>query len=245
MRLIIDCREAKLIEECNKIKEKYKDIEIITKNLDLGDIIIQDNEENDKLIIERKTVSDLLSSITDGRYNEQSFRLNGIEHENHNIIYLIEGTFKNLTTQKQMVYSSVFSLNHFKGFSVYRSENVVETAFILMNMAYKLNKEKDKQAYYPKDDSRIEKEYISVVKKKKNDNITKDNFMDIVLCQIPTINEVTAKVISSKFTDLFDLIQHLKDDPTCIDGLSYTTSTNQVRKISKTSISNIKEYFNV
>ena len=144
-----------------------------------------------------------------------------------------------------MVYSSVFSLNHFKGFSVYRSENVTETAFILMNMAYKLNKEKDKQSYYPKDDTRVEKEYISVVKKKKNDNITKDNFMDIVLCQIPTINEVTAKVISSKFIDLFDLIQHLKDDPTCIDGLSYTTSTNQIRKISKTSISNIKEYFKI
>jgi ERCC4-type nuclease len=61
MKLIIDSRESKLIEACQSIA---KDIEqIITKSLDLGDIIIQ-NE--DKIIIERKTISDLISSISDG-----------------------------------------------------------------------------------------------------------------------------------------------------------------------------------
>ena len=78
MKLIIDCRESKLIESCKKLLDKYNYITLITKNLDLGDIIIQDDDENDKIIIERKTISDLLSSITVGRYNEQSFRLNGI-----------------------------------------------------------------------------------------------------------------------------------------------------------------------
>ena len=88
MKIIIDCRESKLIEACQSITKD--DFEIITKNLELGDIIIQNDAEEDKIIIERKTISDLLSSITDGRYNEQSFRLNGLENENHNIVYLIE-----------------------------------------------------------------------------------------------------------------------------------------------------------
>ena len=43
------------------------------------------------LIIERKSLNDLASSIKDGRYAEQSFRLSNIEHHNHNIVYLIEG----------------------------------------------------------------------------------------------------------------------------------------------------------
>ena len=153
MKLIIDSRETKLYEECLKLKQtidNYKKISIESKSLDLGDIIIKDDEDNDKLIIERKTINDLISSISDGRYNEQSFRLNGIEHENHNIIYLIEGTLKNLTSQKQMVYSSIFSINYYKGFSVHRSDNVSESAYILMNMTYKIEKEKEKIPYYPK-----------------------------------------------------------------------------------------------
>ncbi len=97
MKLIIDSRETKLYDECLKLKQtidNYKKINIESKSLDLGDIIVKDDDDNDKLIIERKTISDLISSISDGRYNEQSFRLNGIEHENHNIIYLIEGALK-------------------------------------------------------------------------------------------------------------------------------------------------------
>lgn len=242
MKLIIDCRESKLIESCKKILDKYNYITLITKNLDLGDIIIQDDDENDKIIIERKTISDLLSSITDGRYNEQSFRLNGIEHENHNIIYLIEGTTKNLTTQKQMVYSSIFSINYYKGFSVYRSENVDESAYIILNMIYKLNKEKEKISYYPINKEIVEKEYVSVIKKKKNNNITKDNFMCIVLCQIPGINEITASVIAKEYKDISNLIKCIKENDNCLDNLSYLTTKNQNRKISKTCILNIKEF---
>ena len=244
MKIIIDCRESKLIEACQSINtDKDKpSIEIITKNLELGDIIIQNDNEEEKIIIERKTISDLISSISDGRYIEQSFRLNALENENHNIIYLIEGTTRNLTSQKQMVYSSMFSLNYFKGFSVYRSENINETAYIILNMAYKLNKEKDKISYYPKNGEREEKDYVSVIKKKKNENITKDNFMDIALCQIPSVNEITARVISTEFKTLLNLMNQLKENDKCLDGLTYTTSKNQVRKISKTCIANIKEF---
>ena len=43
MKIIIDCRESKLIEACQSMTKDDKDIEIITKNLELGDIIIQND----------------------------------------------------------------------------------------------------------------------------------------------------------------------------------------------------------
>jgi len=152
MKLVIDIRENSLIENCEyllKTDDTFKNIAIIEKvSLELGDIIIKDNEDKEILIIERKTISDLLASIKDGRYSEQSYRLNGIEHENHNIVYLIEGSSKDLIYEKQTVYSSIFSINYYKGFSVYRSENIKESAYILLNMCLKIKKEKDKKPYY-------------------------------------------------------------------------------------------------
>ena len=111
-----------------------------------------------------------------------------------------------------------------------------------MNMTYKIEKEKEKISYYPKGE-REEKDYVSVIKKKKNENISKDNFMNIVLCQVPSVNEVTANVISKQFLDIYNLINCLKENENCLDSLTYTTSKNQARKINKTCIKNIKEFF--
>ena len=87
MKIKIDNREHELIRMCKyylSISPIYKDIELVVEVLPLGDIIICDDKE-DKLIIERKSLSDLSSSIKDGRYEEQSYRLNGISHPNHKI----------------------------------------------------------------------------------------------------------------------------------------------------------------
>ncbi len=67
--IIIDNREHHLI---NLLEDN--EITIEKKNLDLGDIIII--KENYKILIERKTISDLCSSIKDGRYKEQKIRFN-------------------------------------------------------------------------------------------------------------------------------------------------------------------------
>lgn len=248
MKVILDNREIKLIDECNKLKETFKDVDINVKSLDLGDILIENNEEKTILIIERKSVSDLLSSISDGRYKEQSFRLSGIEHENHNIIYLIEGNIMSLPEQKRKtVHSAILSLNHYKGFSVYRSLNITETAYIVMNMANKINQSKDKVGYYLKQNKVDEDEsYIAcAVKKKKQDNITEENIFPILLCNIPSISEVTAKAIASKFDNFLDFIDKIRKEPLCLDNITYLTNKNQKRKISKNSIKNIKKFLGI
>ena len=93
MIIKVDNRERKLIKLLNaKLDElEVSKISIVVEELPLGDIIICDDNKVEKLIIERKSLNDLAASIRDGRYSEQSFRLENHEIHNHNIVYLIEG----------------------------------------------------------------------------------------------------------------------------------------------------------
>ena len=277
MILKVDIREHDLISNIKGVilnKLAYKDIEVKIEVLPLGDIIISDENFNELLIIERKTVSDLLSSIKDGRYEEQSHRLNGSSFHNHNIIYLIEGEiqkvnrFKEVNHDKTSFYSSLFSLNYYKGFSVLRTNSIEETALFLCNTAYKLRKGLDEKRvpFYKNflkiensnnnenkdiEDTKIcnnliEKEdenpYVNVVKKVKKENITKDNIGEIMLSQIPGISSVTAIAIMKHFKTLPILIDELLKNEKCLENISYLNSKGHSRKINKTCIKNIFIY---
>jgi len=151
----------------NKSHGKIK-LTVESKPLPIGDVILKtisksettettettERNETEELIIERKSISDLMSSIKDGRYEEQSFRLNGSNVHNHNIVYLIEGGIltqssgqynkyiskNNKETDKFTAYSAIFSLNYYKGFSVIRTVSLEESALFICNCANKLRK---------------------------------------------------------------------------------------------------------
>ena len=271
MIIKIDTREQDLFEKITNLVANipiFKQAVIKSETLPIGDIIISDEKE-DKLIIERKSVSDLLSSIKDGRYEEQSYRLNGLNHHNHNIIYLIEGDVNRVNrfksdnqTEKLTLYSAMFSLNYYKGFSVQRSFSLDETAVMICNMAYKLEKESSsKKVFYQniapltqeqsggdekKDDSeeveQSEKDYVNVIKKVKKENITPDNIGEIMLCQIPGISSVTALSIMEKYKTLPNLIKEIELNNDCLKDITSTNTKGQTRKINKTSILNIVKF---
>lgn len=273
MIIKIDTREQELFTKCqhaiNSIT-KFNAIQLISETLPLGDIIINDGT-NDCIIIERKTLSDLSASIKDGRYEEQSYRLNGLQHHNHNIIYLIEGDMNRFNTfkdriDKQTLYSAMFSINYFKGFSVMRSNNLEETATIACNMAYKLvgglkagkigfysNKQltplnnstdntDEKLQKDTSDKEPTEKDYCSVVKKVKKENITADNIGEIMLCQIPGVSSASALAILSQFKTLPNLIKALNEDDNCLTNVCTTDSNGKSRKISKTTIATVIKF---
>ena len=128
-----------------------------------------------------------------------------------------------------------------------RSANIDETAYIIFNNILKIKKEKDKQPFYynknlENTENKEEKSYSTVIKKKKNANITQDNFGEIVLCQIPSISSKTACIIMKEFKTIKNLIECLNKDPGCLDNIKYETEKKQLRKISKTSIKNIIEF---
>jgi ERCC4-type nuclease len=275
MIIKIDTREQELLTKCQSTIEfipKFKDIKLVSQTLPLGDIIINDGT-NDCVIIERKTLSDLAASIKDGRYEEQSYRLNGLNHHNHNIIYLIEGDMYRFNTfkeriDKQTLYSAMFSINYFKGFSVMRSNNLEETAMIACNMAYKLvgGLKSGKIGFYnnsiqtknsndtslefqnnKQDDVKeaTEKDYCSVIKKVKKENVTPENIGEIMLCQIPGVSSVSALAILAQFKTLPELIKSIQQDENCLNNICTTDVNGKNRKISKTAIATIIKFLKV
>lgn len=280
----IDTREHELIKKCENLLvavPAFKDLKIEVKPLPLGDIIISDGQV-DNIIVERKSLSDLASSIKDGRYDEQSYRLNGLDHPNHNIVYLIEGDLAKFNSfkeriDKQTIYSAMFSINYYKGFSLMRSTSMDETAFIVCNMAYKIGKDLNKKPYFSKSNDKNNtdtntdtntntntdiqsdavvtvssepanisaKDYCSVIKKVKKDNITEDNIGEIMLCQIPGISSISAIAIMATYKNLPNLVRCIQDDPQCLHGISTTDANGKSRKISKTTVATIVKYLGI
>lgn len=266
MIIKIDMRERELIDEVTKLLPSYENIEIKVENLPLGDMILCEGEK-DHVLFERKTVADLAASIKDGRYEEQSFRLNGLPMPNHNILYLIEGNIQNASSgatkfqgnfkfkpfnsiQPATIYSALFSLNFFKGFSVVRTNDLTETAIFLCNSAAKLRKDllNGKQPFFsdmPNGEKCAEvsasssSDYVNVVKKVKKENICKENIGEIMLCQIPGVSSVTAKTIMGQFKSIEKLVEALKENPNVLQELQTTAANGQKRKISKTSCAKI------
>jgi len=267
MKIRVDNREQELIRLCKHFIETgpmYNGLEIVVEALPIGDIILSEGGL-DKVIIERKSLGDLASSIKDGRYEEQSYRLNGLPHHNHNILYLVEGDMNKLNsfntfkdrTDKTSLYSAMLSLNYYKGFSVLRSMNIEESALIVCNMAYKLHKSPDKKAFYsntPVSNSSqsIEEEsteqqqsssdYCGVVKKVKKENITPENIGEIMLCQIPGISSTSAIAVMKEFKTVKNLIEKVNESEVCLKDISYVNAKGQSRKINKTVIANIIKY---
>jgi crossover junction endonuclease MUS81 len=257
MKIAIDYREIKLVELCKsyieKMNFKNNEIELVTENLALGDIIIS-NDDKEIIIIERKSLNDLASSIKDGRYKEQSFRLNNYNIHNHNIIYLIEGDWNdynrgkfNKSINQHTLTSSIISINYYKGFSIYRTQNISETASYIVYFADKLMRENTKKIGYYSNvidnastilndnvDRNLNKpidSYSHAIKKVKKDNITIDNIGEIILSQIPNVSSQSAVSIMNKFKTIKNLISQLEKYDTCLDNIF--TGTDKPRKLNK------------
>jgi len=247
MKLKVDFREKRLIEllKAYIIQFGLKKIDIEIENLPIGDAIICDENGNEKLIVERKSLNDLASSIKDGRYVEQSHRLMNNPVHNHNIVYLIEGNLSNWTNKYKVksntLHSAIFSLNYYKGFSVIKTHDITETAEYLLRMCDKLNREKKKVSYYESGE-KTPKNYCEVVKKVKKENITPENIGEIILSQIPGVSSRTSQIIMNKFGSLYDLLCALDINQKCLDSLTFITENGKKRRISKTSIRNIVQY---
>lgn len=119
--LLVDAREMKSKNDRTFFERNFPQSR--TLNLSVGDFIWIKNQNLLNIIIERKKATDFISSLTDGRFNEQKNRLKntGID----NIIYLIEG-LKN----KEPFAESAILKTKLEGFTV------IETADINQTVAY-------------------------------------------------------------------------------------------------------------
>jgi len=218
LSFIIDIREsvAPQIEKYfvtnygQKLKTENR---LLTRPEDIGDLIFQWNNEP-FIVIERKTLPDLISSIrSDGRYREQKKRLLAARNQSPRlrIYYLIEGQLGTMPANRY------FTENHRKtaygacvntlvrdNIPVIRTESLPDTLKTLGKMWELLTKEGSKIATcgssipVPTQDA----SYHIPIKIKKGDNYNEDWCYRAMLQQIPGVSEDVAEAISLKYTTL-------------------------------------------
>ena len=155
--VVTECTTTSNTNETLQTGENDKMHKLKKEQLHIGDIVFEDEKGKQILIFERKSLDDLAARINDGRYNEQSFRLDNEALHNHNIVYIIEGDIERYNEKrgripKKVLISSMFSLLYYKGFSVFRTNSICETADVIVFFADKYDKtkatDKTRTAYY-------------------------------------------------------------------------------------------------
>lgn len=249
MKLYADSREPRGLLEL--LNSRLSNIE--TGNLDIGDFIIKNNNDEIKMIFERKTIADLISSIKDGRYKEQSYRLAQLPLSNHNIFYVIEGnlldfTLKNNETLRKTLYSAMFSLSYKKGFSLLHANGWLDTAEYIIRFMDKLGEDSSNTVAIPASETTDDvkdtlslKKYTSSIKCTKKSNITRYNIGEIMLAQIPGVSMTVAQYLMEKYKTIKNLIDLLEKDENSLDDFKIE-SKNGFRKINKTTILSLKKF---
>ena len=238
-----------------------------SESLPVGDVILSSSDgETDYIIFERKSLQDLAASIRDGRYKEQSHRLQALPHvHNHNVVYIVEGDFTRYNERfskigKKALYSAMCSLNYYKGFSVVRTMSIMETHELIHHYADKLAASPAPYGHYysvktPQPDQSDQPDdmdavsYCSVLKVKqvKCENITPQNIGEIMLCNIPGVSSKTAAAIVKKYPTMRVLMESLTmcGSADCLADIQMESESGQQRKLSKKCIQNIYNFLMV
>lgn len=175
MKVIIDDRERDLMKDIGD-SFAYE-----CKRLDVGDIhICHPLDEHPMCIIERKSMSDLEASITDGRYREQKGRLasSGIP-----VIYIIEdGSIKK--HKEPMVKGAILNTQVRDRIPIIMSKGVAHTAALVGQLKRK------EIEYFDNKGVHIMETYTPL-KSKKSKNMSSS---DIFIQQLSMINGVSKQM---------------------------------------------------
>jgi len=258
--IIIDYREHKLKDyfDTHKFNEK-NDINVSIENLSIGDIIIK-RDDNLVLIIERKTIPDLYSSINDGRYREQKLRLIK-NYDLKNIVYLIEDAntkflenkFKNFTS---IINGALLNCIFRDNIRVIRTRDLTDTINYILTIVKKIcnNYEYFKYLVDQNQDQNQDQDhptYLDSIKIKKSDNNTPKNCNLSMLCQIPGVSIKVANCIITKYDSIYNLIleysrlNDISEKEKLIKDFEFDIANNKKRKIGPVLSKRIFEYLGI
>jgi crossover junction endonuclease MUS81 len=212
------------------IDHREKDLKIAFPNaeylnLDLGDIKITYNG-NLVLLIERKTMNDLIASVNDGRYREQKKRLLDSGIPQSKIMYILEGSLNDIPGHLKTLYGMIINTLFRDKLTVLKFEDMDETIFFLKRIIKKLedkdpslialslmsessnqNNNIEQEGGEEKDATNNNLEYLSTIKMKKKDNLTTTNCSILQLAQIPGMSIQNANIILDKYKSIANLIK--------------------------------------
>ncbi len=217
MELIIDTRETKL-------KEHFQEyINTTIEQLDIGDIIFKHNHEI-VTIIERKTLTDLISSVKDGRYKEQKMRLTNSGIPIEKIMYLIETPLINDKTAFGCIIGTLFRDN----IKVFRTVDINETIAFIDRIYHRLHENPEKILC----DGVTNMNYSETLKLKKKENLTPSVCQVLQLSQIPGVSNRTATCVLENYKSIYELckIYSTQDELNNVTLLSELTFDSNGKK---------------
>ena len=204
LRIVVDEREKK-----SGIPDflKKTGINLEIKTLQVGDYIVAP-----ETVVERKTISDLVSSIFDGRLFDQCNRLK--EHYQFPIL-LIEGNIdeiEELTENSLVFYGAISSIALDFKIPVIHTPNASHTAKLLMSMCSR--KDASKGPF--------------IKKIRKSNDVQKQQLS--ILCSLPGVGEKTAIRMLEKFGTPLRVLSSSTTELSKVGGLGEA----RAKKIKKT-----------
>lgn len=245
-KIIIDHRE-------NDLKKSFPVSDTIEyQNLPIGDIkVIYDNQLF--LLIERKTLPDLMASIGDGRYREQKLRIKSQNIPSHRVLYLLEGDILSIAGNSKVYYGMIINTMMRDKFHVFRTLTTEETIHFISRLETKLLKDPKKilgdlyqnqnsdptsnQNNKQTNPNSLEQQYLETIKLKKKDNMTPRLCSILQLSQIPGCSRKVATLIIDKYQTLAKIIENanqiedIKEKIKIISELKIPLENNKERKI--------------
>ena len=209
IRIVVDEREKK-----SGIPGILKGIGINLeiKTLPIGDYIVAP-----ETVVERKTISDLVSSVFDGRLFDQCNRLK--EHYQFPIL-LIEGNIdeiEELTENSLVFYGAISSIAIDFKIPVIHTPNASHTAKLLVSMC-----------------SRKDASKVPFIKKiRKSNDIQKQQLS--MLCSLPGVGEKTAIRMLEKFGTPLRVLSSSTTELSKVSGLGEARAKNIKKMLEKQS----------
>jgi len=209
IRIVVDEREKKSGIP-GILKEIGINLEI--KTLPIGDYIVAP-----ETVVERKTISDLISSVFDGRLFDQCNRLK--EHYQFPIL-LIEGNIdeiEELTENSLVFYGAISSIAIDFKIPVIHTPNASHTAKLLVSMCSR--KDASKGPF--------------IKKIRKSNDIQKQQLS--MLCSLPGVGEKTAIRMLEKFGTPLRVLSSSTTELSKVSGLGEARAKNIKKMLEKQS----------
>lgn len=236
MFLLIDYREQDFIKNL-----PIENVNCQVSSLPVGDFILL-TDPNDintiQLVIERKSIRDLCSSITDGRFREQKSRLLQSTNDPSKICYLIEGNknvLDNFSLSHKIINGSILNLTFKHNYHIIQTENKQDTYNMIILLYNKL-----KTGEFEKNNENT----LDIKLLKRSDKIVENKLLH-QLCLIPGVSLKIAKSIESypfvsikDLVDKYNSIQSVKDKELLLADIAIT----EKRRVGKALSKKIYEY---
>jgi ERCC4-type nuclease len=182
--LSADNRETRVIKELQLL-----DVPFSIKTMEVGDFEIEN-----RLIIERKTISDLASSIKDGRYDDQKLRLLS---QPLKVVYIFEGQL-NFTDSEDVqgvshnALVSVLLLSQLRdNIAVIKTRDLKETALAVRDLMDRSDRWQECKVFR-----------TPLVKSKRSSNFNDQDVFRSMLSQVPGLGPTKASIVAEMYPNM-------------------------------------------